>query len=87
MGKVNVSVYDQRRIDDLFFAYDDLRRSGWQEAMYAPYDTPLEFIVPGSTGVFRGERGSKGQPLEDFWLEDDGDVEFCMPILFRKLLV
>lgn len=86
MGEITVSALDQKLISKMFLAFGALRHNGWQDIAYAPCDTPLEFIVPGSTGVFRGEKssGSEEQLPEGFWLFYGGDAEFCHPILFRR---
>lgn len=86
MGEIAVNSLDRKLIEEMFLAFDALRRNGWQEAIYAPFEATLEFIVAGSTGVFRGQRGRKdGLSLEGFWIEYNGDLEPCSPILFRRL--
>lgn len=71
---------EARLIDEMFRCFDALRRIGWQEAMYAPKDTEIELIEPGSTGIHRGYQDEFG-----FWVVDEMDTYPSRPMLFKPL--
>ena len=70
-------------LDQMFDAFDRLRKLGWRDAIYCPKDgTVFESISAGSTGIrdchYEGE-----WPKGSWWTHDDGDLWPSRPILFR----
>ena len=78
MKPPRVSEAEAELLNQTFTAFDQLRKMGWREAVYAPKDTPIEVIEPGSTGIFRGTRTEEG-----FWAFDGGDTWPSRAILYR----
>lgn len=58
-------------------AHHRLTELGWRSAMYAPKDSPLLLIEPGSSGIHSGRRDAYG-----FWILD-GDMWPSSPCLFK----
>lgn len=54
--------FEQDLIDQIFEAFDELRRFGWQEPLYAPAgeEHDLEVIQAGSTGIHPAWRDEEG---------------------------
>lgn len=75
---------DTDAIQCMFQAWLRLKELGWKEAIYAPYDTPLDLIEVGSTGIHRGYCEMNlhlGRKV--FWVYDNDDTYPSQPILFR----
>jgi len=71
-------------IQKLFEAYQELKRLGWNDAMYCPKDGPwFDAIEVGSTGIhnchYEGE-----WPTGTWWISDAHDLWPARPVLFRK---
>jgi len=75
-------VDDRPLIELMFTCFDALRRNGWREVVYAPYDKTIELIEPGSTGIHRGFRD---YDEDRFWIVDSQDTYPSRPILFRLI--
>ncbi len=74
---------DTAAIERMFSAYQELKRLGWNDAIYCPKDgTWFDAIEAGSTGIhncrYEGE-----WPKGSWWIADAGDLWPSRPILFR----
>ncbi len=63
-------------------AHQRLRELGWREACYAPTNTPLKLIEPGSSGIHEG-RNDGEWPKQSFWISEAGDLWPSRPCLFK----
>ena len=64
-------------------AFQRLRELGWREACYAPTDTPLKLIEPGSSGIHDG-RADGEWPNKHFLIFELGDAWPSRPCLFKS---
>lgn len=76
-----LKAFERKLLDEMFAAFDGLRRQGWSEANYAPIGPDLWLIEAGSTGVHRGRRNQD----HSFWVADDCEIYPSNPILFRRV--
>ena len=81
-GEVTAAERTERALLNLFEAYQDLKRLGWNDAIYCPKDgTWFDAIEAGSTGIHNCQY--QGQWPNGGWWVADGDVWPSRPILFR----
>lgn len=75
---------EQAAIQRLFEAYQELKRLGWNDAIYCPKDgTHFESIEVGSTGIH--DTNYQGKWPDGSWWIFDGDVWPAHPCLFKML--
>ena len=74
---------DAAALSRLFDAYQELKRLGWNDAIYCPKDgTWFDAIEAGSTGIHNC-RYEGAWPTGSWWISDDRDLWPSRPILFR----
>lgn len=83
--KIKVSKDEQELLNKMFSAFNDLKKLGWNDAIYCPKDGSMcHFIEAGSTGVHLGNYQGEW-PKGSFWVYD-GDMWPSRPILFKKAI-
>ncbi|HEX8106678.1 MAG TPA: hypothetical protein VF516_03070 [Kofleriaceae bacterium] len=73
---------EQDAVNAMSSAFQRLRELGWKEACYAPTDTPLKLVEPGSSGIHEGTATGEW-PSKSFWIFEVGDQWPSRPCLFK----
>lgn len=63
-------------------AFHRLKELGWNDACYAPSNTPLKLVEPGSSGIHEGVANGEW-PSKSFWIYEAGDQWPSRPCLFK----
>ena len=63
-------------------AFHRLKELGWREACYAPQDTPIKVVEPGSSGIHPATATGEW-PRKSFWIHEAGDMWPSHPCLFK----
>jgi hypothetical protein len=74
---------EKAALEQMFDAFDRLKKLGWKEAIYCPKDgSSFDMIEAGSTGIHSGHYAGDW-PKGSWWCEAEGDLWPSRPILFR----
>lgn len=73
---------EKEAVSAMWSAYQRLRELGWREACYAPTDTPVRLVEPGSSGIHDGVANGEW-PRKSFWVFEAGDQWPSHPCLFK----
>lgn len=82
-AREKVSAEERAAIDQMFDAWETLRRLGWQHAIYCPKDGSWFWsIEPGSTGVHDTQYSGEW-PKGIWWVAEACDLWPARPCLWK----
>lgn len=81
-GRAEAMPTEEAAVRVMCDAFHRLKELGWREACYAPTETPLKVIEPGSSGI-HDARADGEWPNKSFWIAEAGDLWPSRPCLFK----